>query len=242
MWKWGYREPRRGRRLSARPLWVGHEAKSATTVMAFENSTRFVQNAFETIGRPCGPIGGRAVYPPQRGTSWYNPVPMPPFSLNVPIPGRVHAVVADLEPALVDADRIRSPLSLVVKRLGDRPSHELDTRVRDRLRGAAPFEVAVTGVNAFREPAAGPGPVVYLSIAGPELHRIHGTLCETIDPVPGIEGTEYVPHITLARGLDPATLDRLQNAPIETTSWTVNELLIWDAEYDSPSSRIHLPI
>ena len=210
--------------------------------MAGGNSTRFVQNAFETTGHPWGPGGGRTVYPPQRATRVYDPEPMPPFSLNLPIPGRVAALVADLEPALVDADRIRTPLSLVLKRLGDRPSHELDTRVRDRLRGTAPFEVAVTGVNAFREPTAGPGPVVYLAVEGPELYRIHETLCETFDPVPGIEGADYVPHITLARGLDSATLDRLQDTPIETTGWTVTELLLWDAEYDAPSSRIHLPI
>lgn len=68
------------------------------------------------------------------------------------------------------------------------------------LSGTVPFTVAVTGVDSFPSPASGSGPVVYLVVESEDLMRLHRRLCAAYNPISGIEGDEFVPHITLARG------------------------------------------
>ena len=113
-------------------------------------------------------------------------------SLNVPVPGRVSALASELRPALTPFERVREWHTLVVKRLGDAEPTGLDERVRRALSGAPAFEARVAGIGAFREPAAGPGPVVYLAVESPGLVEVHRQLCGVFGTVSGIEGDDYV--------------------------------------------------
>lgn len=89
------------------------------------------------------------------------------YSVNVPVPWPVRRLAASLEPHLAAFASIRDRHTLVVKRLDGRDLndlHRIRERLRPALRGVAPFDVRVTGVDAFEDPPLGDGPVVYLAV------------------------------------------------------------------------------
>lgn len=166
------------------------------------------------------------------------------LSLNVPVPGEVKHLAADLRPSLVAFDRVRERHTLVCKRLDDgieggRP--RIEGRVRRSLAGIPSFDARVTGIDYFDEPLAGPGPVLYLAVESPGLMDVHHRLVEEFNAVPGFEGEGYVPHVTLARGGDRATARQLAEQDIDPMTWTVNEFVLWDARYEEQIGTISLP-
>lgn len=175
------------------------------------------------------------------------------FSLNVPVPGAVKRLASDLQPRLLDFEQVRDDHTLVVKRFPDgelangHPEHQLATlqeRLRPVISGLPAVEAKVTGVDAFEQPVRGDGPVVYLAIESPGLHRIHRTLTDAFGVVDGLDGDDYTPHVTLARGGGPAAtaaVEQLQERAIDPVSWTVSELVIWDARHRKPAARFGLP-
>lgn len=166
-----------------------------------------------------------------------------PISLNVPVPGRVKRLASELEPDLYRFDHVRRRHTLVVKRLGERTPTEyarLVPDVRRAIEGTAPFEVRVTGIETFERPAHG-ACVVYLAVEGSELETLHDRLCEPFEPIEGLEGESYVPHVTLARGGSAAARERLCEREVEPVTWTVNELVLWDATHEEVAVRLSLP-
>lgn len=165
-------------------------------------------------------------------------------SLNVPVPGRVAAIAGELRPALADFDRVTDRHTLVLKRLSEADPNGLETRVRRALGGAPAFEVRTDGIGAFEEPVAGPAPVVYLAVESPGLHQVHRQLCSAFGAVPELEGDDYVPHVTLARGGGAdaeEAVERLRETEVESVTWTVSELAFWDATYGEVVGRVSLP-
>lgn len=184
------------------------------------------------------------------------------FSLNVPLPPAVERLARDLHPKLSGFDRVRDRHTLVCKRFGvanvrdgedersdqgDAPPREaaLD-RLRERLRrplaGVDPFEVAVTGVDVFDAPQSGSRPVVYLAVESDELVRVHRRLCDAFGAVEGIEGDEYVPHITLARGgnPEPGAVAGLVDSEFDPIRWRVHALDVWDPEFREVAASVEL--
>ncbi len=83
-------------------------------------------------------------------------------------------------------------------------------------------------------------PLAYLLIESPALFEIHERLCSVFEPIEGLEGDDYVPHVTIARGGDA---DRLEGTKAdEPITWTVDSLILWAATYGEPETRISLPI
>jgi len=180
------------------------------------------------------------------------------FSLNVPLPPAVGDLATDLHPKLSGFDRIRERQTLVCKRFGvddvagdgrDRPrppkSEAVETLCRDLrglMSGTVPFEVSVTGVDAFEAPASGSGPVVYLVVESDELVRLHRRLCAGYEAIEGIEGDEYVPHVTLARGGDSDAadeiVDRIRRIEVEPIRWRVHALDLYDPEFREVTATI----
>lgn len=156
-------------------------------------------------------------------------------SLNLPIPGAVKQFANDLYPSLTQFDNVRDEHTMVIKRIDSREWRADAHRVRERLRQVidrtGPFQVRVSGIDFFADPPAGTAPVVYLAIESPGLHQLHGRLCRIFDPVDGIEGEAYTPHITLARGGRVDDAERLAAEPVENLTWTVNEVMVWSREY-----------
>jgi hypothetical protein len=158
-------------------------------------------------------------------------------SLNVPVPGRVRRVAADRRPELVVFDSVREDPSLVCKRFERSPGKRA---LAEALAGTPAFEAAVTGIDFFAEPTQGSGPVLYLTVESPGLLDLHRRLVERFGAVPELEGAEYTPHVTLARGGTIADAERLAG-PIEPVTWTVSRLLAWNARFQTPEREIPLP-
>jgi 2'-5' RNA ligase len=158
------------------------------------------------------------------------------YSLNVPVPGEVSKLARGLASECLTATT-RDRHTLVVKRLGDDDPSSLGRDVRQALAGLDPFTVEVSGVGVFRNPPTGRGPVAYLRVESPTLERLHAVLCDRFSPVDGIEGDDYIPHVTVARGGDA---DRVAGSEV-STEWTVDSLVVWAADYGEPVERVSLP-
>jgi 2'-5' RNA ligase len=170
-----------------------------------------------------------------------------PFSVNVPVPPAVRRLADDLAPELAAYDSVRDDFTLVLKRLGNPDSFPAtEKRVRGALRGAPAFEARVSEVGAFRNPPVGKAPVVYLAVEGPGIGELHERLCDAFGPVAGMEGEDYVPHVTLARGHTPGPLGRDPTASLVGRSvgpvrWDVTELQVRDGIYGETTARVSLP-
>ncbi len=164
------------------------------------------------------------------------------FSLNVPAPGRVERLAAELHPRLAGFERVRERHSLVCKRFECEEYDRLAERVRWVLDGAPAVVARVTGIETFDDPVRGPGPVVYLAIESPGLVAIHERLVEEFGALAALEGDEYVPHITLARGASTDRIESLLTLAIEPIEWTVSELYFYDATHDERVSTLSLPL
>ncbi len=183
------------------------------------------------------------------------------FSLNVPLPPAVDRLATDLHPKRTGFDRVRERRTLVCKRFGvgdvrdgdeetgergPPPRQEAVDRLRERLRrplaAVEPFEVAVTGVDVFDAPRSGSRPVVYLAVESDELVRVHRRLCDAFGAVEGIEGDDYVPHVTLARGGNPGpgVVADLVDAEFEPVRWRVHALDVWDPEFREVAASVEL--
>ena len=190
------------------------------------------------------------------------------FSLNVPLPPAVERLATDLHPKLSGFDRVRERRTLVCKRFGAEdvrsgerdggegrgggegrdapPREEALRRLRERLRrplaGVDPFEVTVTDVDVFDAPRSGSRPVVYLMVESDGLVRLHRRLCAAFGAVEGIEGDDYVPHITLARGgnPEPGVVADLVDADFDPIRWRVHALDVWDPEFREVAASVEL--
>jgi 2'-5' RNA ligase len=168
------------------------------------------------------------------------------YSLNVPVPPEVARLASDLARELPGARaRNRGEHTLVCKRLdpgtGPDAVHRLDARLREALAGTPPFAARVSGVGQFREAVTGPSPVVYLAVESPGLRETHERLCEPFDPVEGLEGDDYTPHVTVARGGSPGRADAVCEREVDPVEWTVADLQLYDPERHQPVRTLSLP-
>ena len=167
------------------------------------------------------------------------------YSLNVPVPVQVARLASDVARKLPDArHRNRGEHTLGVKRLVTRDSHSyshLEANAREALVGQPPFEVRVTSVELFDEAPTGTSPVVYLAVESPELERLHRHLSTVFEPLDYIEGEEYVPHVTVARGGSLECARAVTEWDVDPFEWTVDELVFWDGERRQQVSTVSLP-
>jgi len=158
------------------------------------------------------------------------------YSLNAAVPSSVARLASGFAADLLDAD-VRERHTLVVKRLGEEDPGGLAEEVREVVDGTDPFPARVAGVSLFDDPPTGAAPVAYLHVTSPGLRRLHHRLCERFEPMDGLEGEAYVPHVTIARGGDAA---RLAGREAEV-DWTVDRLHVWAGGYGEPVEEIALP-
>ena len=164
------------------------------------------------------------------------------YSVTAPVPGRVRAIADGLHPVLASFEHVREDHSLLLKRIrDDRDAATVGRTVARSLEGAPAVEARITGIDAFSDPPIGPAPVVYLAVESPGLERIHERLAGAFDPVEGLEGPDYIPHVTLARGGDPAALEPVLERSVEPVTWTVSEVAFADGSTRLPITRIGLP-
>jgi len=166
------------------------------------------------------------------------------YSVSVPVPGSIERLAEELRPALLGFDAIRDRHTLVCKRLGDAPAGgvpRLREQVRTALAGAPAFEIRISGIDYFEYPTRGEGPVVYFDVESPGLWRLHERLVGAFSAIEELEGEDYSPHITLARGGSVADAERLAARDVEPVTWSVSKLLLWDATYAETVTEFSLP-
>ena len=164
------------------------------------------------------------------------------YSLNAPVPGRVAALAGELFPELVGFESVREDHSILLKRLGDDEFSHLAERVRRELQGAPAVEARITGIDYFATPPRGSSPVVYLTVESPGLLRLHEQLVDAFGAIDGLEGEDYVKHVTLARGSGNVDAARsLAEREVEPITWTIRELRLWDAKHGEAARTIRLP-
>ncbi len=165
------------------------------------------------------------------------------YSLNVPPPSAVTRLAGELARELPRArTRQRGQHTLVGKRLGDGDGARLATQIDTELTGVEPFELQVTGIDLFETAPTGSAPVVYLTVESPPLKALHERLCTMFDPVAGLEGDDYTPHVTIARGGELATARRLAEREIEPVRWTADRLSVWDSHRHVSVREFSLPL
>ena len=167
------------------------------------------------------------------------------YSLNVPVPSHVASAASEVARQLPRAEiRNRGEHTLGVKRLaGDRntPYSRLEAQTRELLRGQPPFEARISEVAVFENPPVGTAPVVYFAVESPELVALHERLAETFGIVSeAVEGDNYSPHVTIARGGSREMAERVAG-DIEPMTWAIEELIFWDATHNQPVSTVSLP-
>ncbi|WP_254545394.1 2'-5' RNA ligase family protein [Halomarina pelagica] len=150
------------------------------------------------------------------------------YSLNAPTSPAADALVADLQGDLPAGVRRRHRPTLVVKRLGGGDHRRVAARSRGALSDAPACAARTDGLETFHGPT---GPILYLAVESPGLRLLHDRLCAAFDPVAGIEGADYVPHVTLGRGGDPGAVARLRERDVSPVEWTIDELWLWDGDH-----------
>lgn len=162
-------------------------------------------------------------------------------SLNVPVPPAVERLAGELAPALAGFETHPEP-TLVLKRLGD-DRHRAGTVVREVLRGADAVAATVQRVGVFEDPPLGSAPVVYLAVESGGLETLHRRLCDRLGAVESVEGEQYTPHVTVARGWsgtgEPPTTD-LAGRSVGPITWTVGELRFHDRQTGETRGRVSL--
>lgn len=166
------------------------------------------------------------------------------YSLNVPIPPAIRACRDERSGALEPFETVREPLTLVVKRFGDRSPEALSAlegRLRSRLSTQGPISARIDRIDSFSQPAGGPAPVIYLAVDSPQLEAMHRELVDRYGTADiDIEGAGYVPHVTLARGGPMASVDALVGALEEPITWEIDTLELWSVRYEQPVTTFHL--
>lgn len=163
---------------------------------------------------------------------------MPAYSLNVPVPADVARLASGLAAECRTADP-RERHTLVLKRLGEAEDYRrLIGQVRDLLGGTGPIPARVAGVDSFEAPPSGRAPVAYLDVHSPGLVAVHERCCDIVAPFGEVlEGDEYVPHVTVARGGDAGKLRGRDAGPID---WEVDRIDVWDAYHENVVESISL--
>jgi 2'-5' RNA ligase len=173
------------------------------------------------------------------------------FSINVPVPTEVARVRETLYHELAGFERIRNRHTLVLKRIdtsdsGGQRLHRVRERVRECLRSSKmpvqrSIHLKIDTIDFFDDPPAGSAPVVYFHVDSDPLRYLHLYLCGQFNPVEEIEATDYVPHVTLARGGSVDNARRVcSNVSFEPISWQVNELHIWDNRYREVGASVSI--
>lgn len=165
--------------------------------------------------------------------------------MNLRVPPAVERLSDRLHPELTCFDRIRERHTLVVKRIENDTWETGHGGVRERLRrvldSTAPFPVRIDGVDYFADPPDGPGPVVYLSVDSPGIDQLHRRFCQEFPVIDAVEGENYVPHVTVARGGSAGDAERfVERTEIEPVEWTADHALTWDRDHREAVDRFRL--
>ena len=161
------------------------------------------------------------------------------WSLNVSIPQNIVRAIEEVALGVRGWEEICEEPTLVIKRFEKR---DLDGHVKSEIRflleSVEPFGIEIENLERFDVAEKGSSPVLYLEVKSPEVKALHETLVDVFGSVEGVEGENYIPHITIARG---GSGDYTVFSGLSCdTGWTVEMLEFWDRGERKKRSKIIL--
>ena len=161
------------------------------------------------------------------------------WSLNVSIPQNIIRAIEEVTLGVRGWEEICEEPTLVIKRFEKK---DLDGHVKSEIRflleSVEPFGIEIGNLERFDVAERGSSPVLYLEIKSPGVKALHENLIDIFGSVEGVEGENYIPHITIARG---GSGDYIEFSGLSCdTGWTVEMLEFWDGGERKKRSKIIL--
>ena len=161
------------------------------------------------------------------------------WSLNVSIPQNIVRAIEEITLGVKGWEEICEEPTLVIKRFEKK---DLDGHVKSEIRflleNVEPFGIEIGNLERFDVAERGSSPVLYLEVKSPEVKALHENLVDVFGSVEGIEGENYIPHITIARG---GSGDYIEFSGLSCdTGWIVEMLEFWDRGERKKRSKIIL--
>ena len=155
------------------------------------------------------------------------------------MPQNVVRLVGEVTPRLKGWEEVCEEPTLVIKRFErkDLDGH-MESEIKFLLENVEPFNVKIGNLKKFDVAVRGSSPVLYLEIKSPGMKALHETLVSAFGCVKGIEGENYIPHITLARGGGKEDIN-FSVLP-GSTQWTAKMLEFWDRDKRRKKNKIIL--
>ncbi|HIJ12598.1 MAG TPA: 2'-5' RNA ligase family protein [Halobacteriales archaeon] len=161
------------------------------------------------------------------------------WSLNVSIPQGIVRAIGEITPVLGRGEGIVEEPTLVIKRFEkeDLDGH-IESEIKFLLENVEPFIVEIGNLEMFEVADRGTSPVRYIEVKSIGIKVLHETLVSVFGCVKGVEGENYIPHITIARGSGAKNLDFSDfSGPIQ---WTANTLEFWDRDKRKRKNKVIL--
>ncbi len=160
------------------------------------------------------------------------------WSLNAMIPRKITEMIHSFGPELNGWEDINKDHTLVIKRFQEINSRDnFESEMRLLLEKTDPFEIRIGDIDIFSSVPKGSSPVLYIEIESRDLVKIHEKLINVFGVVEGLEGKDYIPHITIARGHKNG-FERFEKN-LDATG-IVKVLEFWDREKYKSKDRIFL--
>ena len=160
------------------------------------------------------------------------------WSLNAMIPRKIAEMIHSFGPELNGWEEINTDHTLVIKRFQETNLREgFESEMRLLLEKTDAFEIRIKGMDIFSSVPKGSSPVLYIEIESKDLRKIHGELIDVFGVVEGLEGKDYIPHITFARGHKDG-LEKFEKN-LDATD-IVRVLEFWDREKYKSRGKIFL--
>ena len=161
------------------------------------------------------------------------------WSLNVSMPQNIVRAIKEVTLGVSGWEEICEDPTLVIKRFekGDVDGH-VESEIRLLLEGVEPFDIEIGNLERFDVAERGSSPVLYLEVKSPGMKALHETLVDVFGSVKGVEGENYIPHITIARG---GSGDYIEFDGLSCdTEWTVEMLELWNRDGRKKKNKIIL--
>ncbi len=161
------------------------------------------------------------------------------WSLNVSIPQGIVRAIEEMAPVSRGWEEIVEEPTLVIKRFEkeDLDGH-IESEIKFLLENVEPFTVEIGNLEMFEVADRGTSPVLYIEVKSIGMKLIHETLVSVFGCVKGVEGENYIPHITIARGSGVKNIDFSDfSGP---TWWTAKTLEFWDGDKRKKKNQVML--
>ncbi len=161
------------------------------------------------------------------------------WSLNVSIPQNIVRAIGEVTSELGQGGEVNEELTLVIKRFEKRDlDGHLESEIKILLENVEPFVVEIGNLKMFDVADRGTSPVLYLEVKSRGIKLLHETLVSSFGCVEGVEGENYIPHITIARGDGVRGVDFSDFSC--STRWTAEILEFWDRNKRKKKNKVIL--